>query len=135
MNEQTIQAITNAAMGIMFVLMAYEYLRLHIRMAASTSRLGDAMKRKYIAGTVAFVILAVTQVYSTWFNITASVGLFTYPVRTSLRVMAVVAMVALVYWARRMRDELDREDAEAMDGNEQDSVHEMRHTAGHDHET
>lgn len=113
MTDSLFQALMNLSLSITFLWVAVENLNLYLLLNRRTdpTDLGIAMLKKYAAWFCAGVVLSVLQFYSFYFNLTQSSGIFTYPVRNTLRVVAVIGMVVVIVNMRRMYREL--KDAES----------------------
>lgn len=94
MSEQEISAISAVAISLGSAVMAILFMSLYALAGKydSPTKFGRAIRRKYLAMAVLFVILSLLHSYTAYFNIAGEVGWFTFPVRTTLRWSGVFAI-------------------------------------------
>lgn len=109
-DERTLQGGANGLLMISFIVVAILQARLWLRLRSKrqVTPLGAAMETKYLAWAIASGLLAILQAYSLYFNITGEVGIFTFPVRNTLRYIAVLGMLAAAAKMYRMDRELGK---------------------------
>lgn len=115
MNENYIQAVTNGLLALGFIgLVVMNSLLFRILWRRDhPTKLGKAMMYKYLAWIPTGLLLAALQIYSTYFNLTKSTGIFTFPVRTIIRVgasgfllLALICMAFMIWELARAEREL-----------------------------
>lgn len=96
--ETDLQLFVTAAMGVEFVLIGILNLLLFkvLYLRPNPTRLGKSMIIKYAAWVVAGPLLAALQVYSFYYLLTQSVGIFTYEVRNGLRLAVVFGLAVVI---------------------------------------